>query len=322
MNLNPNDVSEILDIIESSQNICIAGHKAPDGDCIGSVMAVYEILKPLNKNLTVMMDGIIPFNFKPFVDENTLASSYDGSHFDALFLLDCSDSERLGKFSDALKNAKRTVCIDHHITNKSFCDVNIIAPGISSTGELLYDVFKAAGKEISKKISEYLYIAIVTDTGKFSYSNTSSETHRIAAELIEKGVDVQKMDNILYNSKPADVVKAFIDCVSGIEFEFDNRLGIASITQEILEKNNVDMGDIDGVVEFIREIKEVEVSCVLKEHEGETKVSLRSKGRVDVAEISLSYGGGGHKKAAGFEVKDSVDNTKKLLIKDFKKYFG
>ncbi len=323
MNLMMNDVKEVFNLINSSQNICIAGHKAPDGDCIGSVMALYEFLKPFNKKLTVYIDGIIPFNYKPFVKEDVIAKEYDNNEFDLLFVLDCSDAERLGKFKDVLKNAKKSVCIDHHKTNESYADINIIDSSMSSTGELLYDILKISGRQLTKQIAEYIYIAILTDTGKFSYSNTTGQTHEKTAELIELGVDVAEIDNIVYNSKPSNVVKAFIECIGGIELYYDNKFGITSITKDILERNNVNMGDIDGVVEFIREIKEVEVSCVLKEYEEKnTKVSLRSKNDIDVSAVSVKFRGGGHARAAGFEIDDTVENTKKLLIETFKEQFG
>nr|WP_312576162.1 bifunctional oligoribonuclease/PAP phosphatase NrnA [Sedimentibacter sp.] len=324
MKLNLNDVKEIFDIINESNNICIAGHKGPDGDCIGSVMALYELLKPTGKNLTICFDGLIPYNYKTFVDEDALSKGYDGSKYDAVVVLDCSDIERLGKFSDILNNTKKTICIDHHKTNLKFADINIIDMDISSTGELLYNVIVSAGKEkdITAKIAEFIYIAILTDTGKFSYSSTSANTHKVVANLMDKGIDVSEIDNLIYNSKPSAVVKAYIECISGISLFFDNKLGIASISQKTLTENNVEMGDIDGVVEFIREIKEVEVSCVLKEYKNNTKVSLRSKNNIDVSQISLKYGGGGHAKAAGFEVNDDVESTKKLIIDEFRKYFG
>lgn len=323
MNLTMNDVKEIFDIINKSENICIAGHKAPDGDCIGSVMALYEFLIQFNKHADVYIDGTIPYNYKDFADKNVMMDEIKDTDYDVMFILDCSDADRLGKFKDVAKLAKKTICIDHHKTNQSFADINVIDPLMSSTGELLYDILKLWGMEITKKTATYIYVAILTDTGKFSYSNTSSRTHKKTAELIEIGVDVAEVDNIVYNSKPSNVVKAFIDCISGIELYYDNRLGITKITQEILESNNVEMGDIDGVVEFIREIKEVEVSCVLKEAKDKsTKVSLRAKNEIDVAEISVKFNGGGHKKAAGFEINDTIDNTKELMINTFKEYFG
>ncbi len=323
MNLMMNDVKEIFNLINNSQNICIAGHKAPDGDCIGSVMALYGFLKPLDKKLTVCIDGIIPYNYKQFVDEDILLKEYNNEEYDLLFILDCSDKERLGKFKDVFNNVKTSVCIDHHKTNEKYADINIIDPLMSSTGELLYDILKLSGQNLTKEIATNIYIAILTDTGKFSYSNTSGETHKKTAELIEFGVDISQIDNIIYNSKPSNIVKAFIDTVSSIELFYDNKFAITCITKDILEKNNAQMGDIDGVVEFLREIKEVEVSCVLKEYESNnTKVSLRSKNNIDVSTVSVKYGGGGHAKAAGFEINDTIENTKKILIETFKERFG
>jgi phosphoesterase RecJ-like protein len=324
MNLNQNDVTGLFNIIDKSNNICIAGHKGPDGDCIGSVMALYELLKPSGKNLTVCLDGSIPYNYKTFVDENILSKEYDGKMYDVVIVLDCSDTERLGKFRDILNNAEKTICIDHHKTNLNFADINIIDMNISSTGELLNNIIVSAGKEkdITKKIAEFMYIAILTDTGRFSYSCTSANTHRVAANLMDKGINVSEIDNLIYNSKPSNVVNAYIECISSIDLFYDNKLGIASISQKTLLENNVEMGDIDGVVEFIREINEVEVACVLKEYKNNTKVSLRSTKNIDVAEISLKFGGGGHAKAAGFEVNSDLENTKKEIIREFGKKFG
>lgn len=323
MDLKIDDVKEIFDIINSSENICIAGHKAPDGDCIGSVMALYEFLKPYKKNVRVYIEGVVPFNYEPFVKENFIMKEYDNTECDALFILDCGDAERLGKFKNIINYAKTTICIDHHKTNESFADINFIDTEISSTGELLYSILKLSGNKISKEAAEYFYIAILTDTGKFSYSNTSSKTHKVTSELIDLGVDVAKIDNIIYNSKPSNVVKAFIDSISGIELYYKGKFGVTTITQKILKDNNVEMGDIDGVVEFIRSIREVEVSCVLKEtNNNSTKVSLRSTNDIDVAEVSVKFGGGGHKKAAGFEINDTVENTKAKLVNNFKEYFG
>lgn len=322
MNLNLNSVFEIFDIIDKSDSICIAGHKAPDGDCIGSVMALYEFLKPMNKKLTVCIDGSIPYNYKAFVDEAVICKEYVEAKYDVVVVLDCSDKARLGVFEGILNNAKKTICIDHHKTNASFADINIIDPYISSTGELLYDIIKTQGKNISKKTAEYIYLAIITDTGNFSYSNTNSKTHITAAELMEIGVNISDIHNTVYNSKPSKVVKAFTDCISGIELFLNNKIGVAVITKKILDDNQVEMGDIDGVVEFIREIKEVQVACVLKEYVGSTKVSLRSKGDMDVSEISLLFNGGGHKRAAGFEVNDNIENTKKIIINELKKHIG
>lgn len=329
--MNPNilteSVEKIFEIIENPQNICVAGHKAPDGDCIGSVMALYEFLKVLNKDVTICIEGDIPYNYKYFVDDVDIKSSVDEIHdkindFDVLFVLDCGDEKRLGEFQYLLNKTKLCVCIDHHQTNTYFGDVNIVDEHISSTGELLYDILTYQNDKLTKKIAEFIYIAMLTDTGKFSYQSTSAKTHKIAAKLIDLGIKVSEIDNIIYNSKPANIVKAYIECISQIELFYNNKLGIAYIKEKDLEKNNAKISDVDGVVEFIREIKEVEISAVLKEFKNNIKVSLRSKNDIDVSEISKNYNGGGHKKAAGFELYCTLEEAKNTIVKEFGKYFG
>jgi len=238
-------------------------------------------------------------------------------------VLDCSDKERLGKYKCVIDNSKKTICIDHHITNTKFADLNIIDPEMSSTGELLFHILKSENKEINLKMAEYIYIAIITDTGKFAYDSTSVKTHNVASELIQIGIDVSRIDNEIYNSKPINVVKAYIECISNINFYHNNKLGVAKITAEIINKNNIDMNDIEGVVEFIREVNEIEVACVLKEYNiDDTKVSLRSKRDIDVAAISKKFCGGGHQKAAGFQLNKSLEESEKIIVEEFKDYLG
>lgn len=319
-----NNIKEFFNVIDNSDKICIIGHVAPDGDCIGSVMALYEFLiMEYDKELCIGFDGKIPYNFQGYVDEDLILTDFEDKKFDLLVVLDCSDEERLGKYKCLISNSKKVICIDHHKTNTEFADINIIDPEISSTGELLFHILKSENKQINLKIAEYIYIAIITDTGKFSYSSTSSVTHEVASELIQIGVDVAEIDNKIYNSKPISTVKAYIDCISNINFYYDNKLGIAKISDEIVNKNNVNMNDIEGIVEFIREVSEVEISCVLKEYDSElTKISLRSKNDIDVSDISKKFGGGGHAKAAGFQMNKNLKDTEITLIEELKEYLG
>ncbi len=319
-----NNISEFFYAIDNSDKICVIGHVAPDGDCIGSVMALYEFLNATyDKEVYVGFDGKIPYNFKKYIDENLILSNFENEKFDLTVVLDCSDKERLGKYECVIANSKKTICIDHHKTNTEFADINIIDPKISSTGELLFHILKSENKEISLKMAEYIYIAIITDTGKFSYSSTSSITHNVASELMEIGIDIARIDNEIYNSKPINIVKAYIECISNINFYYNSKLGIAKITDEVIKKNNIDMNDIEGIVEFIREVDEIEISCVLKEYDVEnTKVSLRSKNNIDVAEISKKFGGGGHIKAAGFQISKNLKDSEMIIVEELKKYLG
>ena len=166
-------------------------------------------------------------------------------------------------------------------------------------------------------------MAIITDTGKFSYSSTSSVTHNVASELMEIGIDISRIDNEIYNSKPINIVKAYIECISNINFYYNSKLGIAKITDDVVRKNNIDMNDIEGIVEFIREVNEIEISCVLKEYDVDnTKVSLRSKNDIDVADIAKKFGGGGHIKAAGFQINKNLKEAEMIIVDELKEYLG
>lgn len=318
-----NKILQFHKTILESKKICLLSHKNPDGDSLGSIFAIHEYLKSLNKNVDIFIDGKIPYNYKFIIPENTINYTYNDTDYDTTIILDCGDIQRLGKFKNILNKSKTSVCIDHHVTNTEFADINLIDDKISSTGELLYTIFINLKTNISKKIAEYLYISIITDTGRFTYSNTTSNTYTIAGELLNLGVDNEYINNMLYNSKPVNVVKTFIDCISNIEFYFSNKLGITAVTRDSLEKNNIHIDDIDGIVEFIREINEVKIACVLKEvSNNNIKVSLRSKNNIDVSKIAQKYNGGGHKYAAGFTINMNVNDAKLEIIKICSNFFG
>ncbi len=319
-----NDAKLFFDNIKNSKNICLVSHKNPDGDSLGSLLMLNEYLKNINKQVDVFVEGKIPYNYETFISKDTIKFEYDNIKFyDLLIVLDCGDESRLGIFSRIINNSSKIICVDHHVTNTNFADINIVDSDISSTGELLFKLFKAANKEITKKMAEYIYISIITDTGKFTYSNTSGETYKAVGELVDLGIDILQINNNLYNSKPIKIVKNFIQIISDIEFYYNNRFGIAKVTQAMLLENKMNMDDIDGVVEFIREIKEVEISCIIKEiNSNEVKVSLRSKNDIDVSEIAKTYGGGGHKRAAGFTFNKSIEETKNEILGTLKTILG
>lgn len=319
-----NNIDEFFDSIEKSKCICLVSHKYPDGDSLGSLLMLNEYIKSINKQVDVFVEGKIPYNYEMFISNDIIKREYDNNQFyDLLIVLDCGDESRLGKFSKIINNSSKIICVDHHVTNTNFAHINIVDSKISSTGELLYEIFQSANKKITKKMAEYIYISIITDTGKFTYANTSSSTYKIVGKLVDLGIDILEINNNLYNSKPIKIVKTFIEIISNIEFYYNNKFGIAKVTQSMLSDNEVNMDDIDGIVEFIREIKEVEISCILKEiNLNEVKISLRSKNDIDVSKIAQEYGGGGHKRAAGLTLYNSIEKSKDEIIDAFKTILG
>lgn len=318
---NMNYVNELEKLIFDSHRIAIISHKDPDGDALGSLLGLYSILKTNQKEINLFVDGEIPFNYTFLPSVEKVLSSPDLSIRDLVIVLDCSDKDRLGTMSVVFDNARNKVCIDHHVSNTNFCDINIIEPSYSSTGEMVYEISKIIGLDVDKSAAECIYSAILSDTGKFIYDNTSPQTLRFVAELLEKNIDFNDIVIKIYSSDYKNVFLAKSKIISDTEFYFNDKLSIAVITQDILEEFDVKMKDIDGVVETIRDVKDVEISCVLKEFgEEKTKVSLRSKGEINVSEISTVFKGGGHAKAAGFNIERNIEKSKAALIEFLKQY--
>lgn len=322
INISKKDSDGIFRLINESNTICVAGHKSPDGDCIGSVTAMYMYLKELGKDVYTGFDGGIPYNLESFITPEMKLEDKE-KKYDLLIMMDCADEFRLGNNMYLLEKADHIVCIDHHKTNANFAEYNIIVKDFSSTGELLYHFFKMKNININLDIAERIYLAMVMDTGGFSYSSTTSDTLRVAADLLEIGVNTSELDNLLFNSMPLKLFKAFNSLLSTANYYYSGQLGIIKISQAILEEYDLAYSDLDGLVGAIREVKEIEVSCVLKEKKaGGVKISLRSKtGKVDVAEICQMHGGGGHSRAAGADIDKSLNETEKILIEDLKNSF-
>lgn len=222
---------------------------------------------------------------------------------------------------EVFNHSKVSVCIDHHISNDGFCDLDIIESDYSSTGELVYEISKHLGYLIDKEAATNLYAAILTDTGKFIYSNTTAQTMRNIAELIDEGINFSKIAENIYGNEERSIFLVKARIMSDVEFFHKGRLTVAPITKVILDEYSVSLKDVDGIVESIRDIEGVLVSCVLKEiGPKNTKVSLRSKGGVDVSVISLLYNGGGHERAAGFNLETDVNESKKIIVELMRKH--
>ena len=208
-------------------------------------------------------------------------------------------------------------------TSNKFGTLNIVDDKAAATGELIYDLLKNMSIEIDKDIATCLYAAISTDTGSFMYDNTSAKTHEIAAELIRIGIAKEDINIHLYQSKSLERTKLFIKAMSNLEFYFENKVAITMVTQEMLKESNAKMEDTEGIISFVRGISPVELAVLLKEFsENEVKVSMRSKRYIDVAEICLAFGGGGHIRAAGCTINTSLNEAKSMIIDEIKYYLG
>lgn len=308
------------DIIKNSKKILLLSHVNPDGDTLGSMCAMYSmILKRFKKKADMSVVSNIPFNYK-FLPNIDLAQRYydDSLVYDLVITLDVAAIDRTRDAKIFFDKAKCTVNIDHHKTNPKFGDYQIINPEASSTGEVLFDYFKSNDWEITEEAAICLYVAIMTDTGNFRFENTSPNTFRAAAELVEKGANPNILYKKCYESKTKNLVMFQNYCVNKAEFIEDNKIAYTTVYKKDLEKFSAGDDYTDGIAETLRAIDTTEVSFVVKEVDSKiTKVSMRSK-HVDVAKICEIFGGGGHTFAAGCTIKASVQDSVKKLLKEIK----
>lgn len=297
-----------------AKTILLLTHMIPDGDTVGSAAALCHTLRDAGKTAHILSGERLPDNISflkadCLIEEGALLSSYD-----LVVAVDCSDLGRLSGRDAYFARAGATVCVDHHKTNTFFADYNYIDPKAAATGEIVYRLFFEMGMTISREAAEGLYVAIVTDTGQFQYSNTTSETHRIAAALLETGIDHNEISIHLYQNVRKEKLLALAHCLENAEFILNGKAGFAYATEEMLREVSAEIQDTDGVVEAIRDVAGVEVAIFIKEIDhGVMKAGFRSKRDVDVAALAEQFGGGGHSKAAGCTFYGSVEDVKRQL---------
>ena len=290
------------DLVKDAKKIGIAGHVNPDADAVGSCLAVCGYLKKRfpDAEVTVFLNRIPNiFMFLQGAEDIVQADENDDKTvFDLFIALDCGDMKRLGPAGTYFKNAKRTICVDHHLSNDEFADDNYVIPDASSTCELVYDIIDFDAVDI--KIAECLYTGMIGDTGVFQYSCTSSKTMEIAGKLMDQGIDYPRIVASTFYAKTFEQNRVMGQALLKARLYDDGDCIASVITQKEMREFGVASRHMDGIVEQLRNTKGVEVSIFLYELEtGEFRVSMRATGDVNLAKIAQMYGGGGHAKAAG-----------------------
>ena len=307
--------SKIITLIKESVNIIILSHIAPDGDSIGSALALLNALKKWDKNIKFILDDEVPEIYKFLAGADKVEKPCNNDTFDLVIVLDSGDINRLGKSAKYLNN-KNIINIDHHVSNTSFGTHNIIDSNAAATAELVYLVIKALSIEIDKNIAECLYTGIVTDTGQFQYSNTTSVTHSIAGDLINCGVNPSKLYRKIYQSNTKEKMKLIGEAIDSLEFYLDDKISCITINKEQFDEIGAKDEDADGIINFARDISTVEVALFFRENsDGKVKVGFRSKDYIDVNVVAEQFGGGGHKRAAGATIAGNIDIVKEQVIK-------
>jgi bifunctional oligoribonuclease and PAP phosphatase NrnA len=313
----------IINEINSAGKILLYTHVLMDGDTLGSAVALCKVFRNMGKTAYILIEDPIP-EYLAFMEKGYCTYDCDIiAEPDLSIAVDCTDIQRFVKRKEKFLQAKSKICIDHHHTSAYFADLNYVDEYTASTGELIFKLLKQMGALIDQEIAEAIYVAITTDTGNFQYTNTTSESHRIAAELFEIGIDLGKISVELYQNVRPEKLKLTGEILKTIEMHCENKVALASVTQKVLQETDSSLEESEGIVETLRSIRGVEVSIFVKEISNiETKVGMRAKSYANVAEMMQKFGGGGHIKAAGCTIHAPVSEAKALIVEEVERYFN
>ena len=312
-------LDNILEEINKANSIVILTHENPDGDAVGTALALYNALKQYGKN----PDIIIPeyskvFEFLPGIDDIKKESNVE--KYDLAISVDCATIKMLNGFANYFESAKMKIDIDHHGTNTMYGDINFVNPVAPACAQILITILEYFGMEITKDIGSCILTGIITDTGGFKYSGVTAETFEFVAWLLNKGVNVSKIYRQVLQVKTKANFELHRIASDRIEFLEDGKIAFTYITEEDEQKVGAQNGDHEGIVEVGRDIEGVEVSIFVRQTEKGCKVSLRSNDYVNVSDVCLMFGGGGHQKAAGALIQGTIEQVKEKLLYQVKSY--
>ena len=314
-----NSFSELKDKIANAESIIVFSHVSPDGDTLGSNLAISLMIeKYFNKKVDSTFVGKLPntYNYLPdferFIDVQDIDKT---KQYDLAIAVDVASKDRMVFGTQIFDNAKVKVNIDHHKTNIGYADINIVEGDAACVGIILYKIFRAWELDIPKEVARCIYTSLLTDTGGFKYENTTPETFMLAADLVRLGVSPTYEFRACYETKPQSMVQFQAYVVSNTVFYNSGKIAFSKITRSDMSKFNATDDYTEGIVEVLRTSKNVEIAAILKEtKEGYTKVSLRSK-TLDLTPIVMDFGGGGHTFAAGCTIKKPIAIAFDKLLK-------
>ncbi len=310
-------LDNILEEINKAESIVILTHENPDGDAIGTGLALYNSLKQMGKK----PDIIIPeypriFGFLPGSDE--IKKESDIEKYDLAISVDCATIKMLNGFASYFENAKVKISIDHHSTNTMFGDLNYVSPDAPACAQILLVVLEYFKVEITKEIGTCIVTGIITDTGGFKYSGVTSETFEFVAWLLNKGINISRIYRKVLQTKTRANFELNRIATNRLEFFEDGKVAFTYITKEDEEKVGAESGDHEGIVETGRDIEGVEVSIFIRQTDKGCKVSMRSNEYVNVSDVCLLLGGGGHAHAAGATMQCTIEQAKEKILRQIK----
>jgi bifunctional oligoribonuclease and PAP phosphatase NrnA len=323
------DLQAVADALRSHDRFLLVTHENPDGDALGSLLATKLALDAMGKDSEMYLHGDAPLPREyEFMGLDALRRKLpDDAGERVLVALDCANESRMGPVPELLEQAPLTLDIDHHHDNSLFGDINLVVGDASSTGEILRDVFAELDVVLTPEIAEALYIAVVTDTGRFQYTNTTPQTLRLAAELVEAGADVHRVFQGIYESVEFAKLKLLARALDRAQVYEGGRLVVSHLLRSDFTDLNAPEAYSEGIIDSLRAVEGAEMAALIREpprREGpKRRVSLRARSdELDVSAIARKNGGGGHRPSAGFSSDSSVDEITEFIHREFRAATG
>ena len=311
-------IKELSEKLFSFKSVALVCHVRPDGDTLGSALALSLALQSRGISTRVFCDDIVPEKFN-FLSATSTVSKYQAGEYDAFVAIDCADRTRLGEIEKAFFANKNTFVVDHHISNGRYAKVNYVQD-LPSNCEVVYDIITAANVQITKEIADLLAMGIMTDTGNFKHKNVRAETFAIMSSLVGAGADVNKINYHMFSKQSKARANLFAKVMAKIRYELDERMAIITITAENLQATGAKKDETEGFIDFIMGIVGVEVGvCLLEVANNKYKVSLRSK-TTDVNAVASEFGGGGHVLASGCQLNGEYEEVVDRLVVAVKRH--
>ena len=310
---NQQAVRQIAEAIRARQRFVLSSHSRPDGDSIGSQLAMAAALRALGKDVTVVNSDAAPATLMEFpgVPDIVIAPRVEGT-FDAAIIMECSDLARTGV---AGLEQSFVINIDHHPGNTQYGQINWFDAAAAACGEMVYEAIRGLGVPLSLEMATHIYVAILTDTGSFHYSSISPKTFDICKDALLAGVDPVSVARTVYDSNNMGRLKLFGAVLSAMQLDTTGRIAIVYLDHEMARAAGGTYEDTEGLINLPLTVKEIQAVVFFKQEEGERyRVSLRSKGEIDIGAVAKEFGGGGHKNAAGCTATGAVDALQKLFL--------
>ena len=316
-------MKQIIQQLKNSRSVLIVSHVNPDGDAIGSLLALGLAMDALNIKATLYNESNIPAVYRFLPEVNRIQNQISLSHpYEAAIVLDCSNLDRIGRAVRIVTQIPMIINIDHHVTNTRFGERHLIDDKACATAELIFRLLKEMAIPISVAMATSIYTGIVTDTGSFRFSNTNAPAFAICNEMVLLGIKPYHIARHLYGPYSLGRIKLLNLALESIEISNNGMLSLMTLTQNMLRETGTQPEDADGLIHYARRIEDVKLAALIQEQTNSTRhpktekkyhVSLRSDGSIDVADIASKFGGGGHPVAAGFSIESTLNKIKETI---------